>query len=320
MVSKMSENRFPMKLVTHRTGLSAHVLRVWERRYEAVIPERTESNRRYYTEDEVRRLEHLALLTKAGHSISHIAQHSQEQLERLVAEIGDLPAADQSEASGGSTASAPTTAVDSLLEKAWQAVVDLDGVGLEAVLDQATGDIGGSAMIEKVVVPLICRIGSSWDSGEITVAQERVASTVIQEVLLLASRPHSESRGAPTLVIATPAGQMHELGASLVACLARRRGWAVTYLGASIPAAEIAYTVNVKNAPGVALSIVYPMDDPGMADELKRLRTLLPKSCEIVVGGAAADSYSAALEEIGALQIYDLTALKAWLDEKRKPA
>jgi cobalamin-dependent methionine synthase I len=212
----------------------------------------------------------------------------------------------------------PTPTVDPYLDKAWLAVKGMDGTALEAALDMATREIGGSSMIEKVIVPLVSKIGQSWDDGEISVAQERVASTVIQEVLLLAGRPHSETRGAPTLVVATPAGQLHELGAALVVCTARRLGWRVTFLGASIPAEEIAHTASVKEAPAVALSIVYPSDDEGMAGELKRLRRLLPDGCDILVGGRASEAYRGALDEIGAKQLGPLSELKDWLDTERK--
>ena len=188
---------------------------------------------------------------------------------------------------------------------------------LERVLDKATLEIGGSAMIESVIVPLIVRIGDRWDSGEISVAQERAASTVIQEVLILAGRPHSETSGAPNLIVATPTGQVHELGAALVVCTARRRGWSVTYLGASIPAAEIAHAAKVKNARAVALSIVYPSDDQGLPSELKQLRRFLPEECPIVTGGRASEAYQKAFDEIGAKSFGSLDSLKGWLDDQR---
>jgi DNA-binding transcriptional MerR regulator/methylmalonyl-CoA mutase cobalamin-binding subunit len=324
MVSRMSEIRYPMKMVAQRTGLSAHVLRVWERRYEAVTPDRTGTNRRLYSEEEVRRLELMAALTRGGHSISQIAKQSTEALEEMARELPEPVTESQNarqstnghgDGNGNGNGRSP---IDRFLDQAWVAVERMDGAGLEAVLNSATSEIGGSSMIEKVIVPLVARIGEGWDEGEISVAQERVASTVIQEVLLLAGRPHSETRGAPTLVVATPTGQLHELGAALVVCIARRRGWRVTYLGASIPAEEIAHTVTVKEAPAVALSIVYPSDDPGMGAELRRLRQLLPECCSILAGGRASGAYYAALEEIGAKQFASLKGLKDWLDAERE--
>ena len=73
---------------------------------------------------------------------------------------------------------------------------------------------------------------------------------------------------APVLVVATPSGQLHELGALLVGAAAANLGWHVTYLGASLPAAEIAGAALQNRARAVALSLVYPEDDPTLEDEL----------------------------------------------------
>ena len=78
------------------------------------------------------------------------------------------------------------------------------------------------------------------------------------------------------LVVATPAGQIHELGALLVGAAAANLGWHVTYLGASLPAAEIAGAARQNRARAVALSLVYPEDDPRLEGELTRLRESLP--------------------------------------------
>ena len=321
MVSRMSEIRYPMKMVTQRTGLSAHVLRVWERRYEAVNPDRTGSNRRLYSEEEVRRLEMMAKLTRSGHSIGQVAKLETAALQEMVAELSSEDP-NGSNGSGGEgfdeTSRSGMDLVSGFIDRAWKAVGELDSAGLEKVFEDATQRIGGSSMIENVIVPLTVKIGEGWDTGEISVAQERAASTVIQEILLIAGRPHSETSGAPNLLVATPVGQLHELGASLVVCMARRRGWEVTYLGPSIPADEIAHAAKLKGSCGVALSIVYPSDDPGLQDELKRLRRLLDDECEIIVGGRAAAAYSPAHESIGARQIFELGELKDWLDNKRK--
>ena len=305
-----------MKIVTQRTGLSAHVVRVWERRYGAVTPDRTGSNRRLYSEEEIDRLKMMATLTQHGHSIGQIAKLSTAELGDLVAEIPEM-ASEPGKLPPGHEISA---GIAGLHDRAWEAIEALDGKALEEIFDIATREIGGSAMIEKIIVPLIFGIGERWDEGTISVAQERVASTVIQEVLTVAGRPHSETRGAPNLVVATPAGQLHELGAALVVCTARRRGWNVTYLGASIPAEEIAHTANVRESRAVALSIVYPFDDPGLPAELERLRRLLPDECTLIAGGRGVGAYADALEGIGAKQFSDLEKLKTWLDAERQGA
>ena len=123
---------------------------------------------------------------------------------------------------------------------------------------------------------------------------------------------------APALVVATPAGQVHELGALLVGATAANLGWQVIYLGASLPAAEIAGAARQRRARAVALSLVYPEDDPKLEGELSRLRESLPTEVPLLVGGRASLAYREHLEKIGAITMENLTHLGLTLDTLRK--
>ena len=106
----------------------------------------------------------------------------------------------------------------------------------------------------------------------------------------------------------------------LVAAAAASIGWRVTYLGANLPAAEIAGAARRSDAHAVALSLVYPEDDPQLSGDLIRLRELLPPKLPLLVGGRAMPAYRDALEKIGATQVKDLKHLCSTLDDLRKPA
>ena len=305
----MSDFRYPMRLVAQRTGLSPHVLRAWERRYEAVTPERSETNRRLYSEAEIIRLELMARLTEAGNSIRQIAALSTTELETMA---GALPS--PTVTPSRSETSSPDQA---LLEEAWSCVVDLDSPALSKVLNRATVSLGISKFSADLIVPLIERIGTAWKSGEISIGEERAASSLIKEVLFMTSRPFAESSGAPNLVVATPTGQLHELGAVLVSCTARRDGWQVTYLGPSLPAAEIARAAIRNQSLAVGLSIVYPSDDPQLPAELLQLRQSLPDEVSILIGGRSAGYYNETAQEIGAKIVTDLAVLALELDKIR---
>ena len=113
---------------------------------------------------------------------------------------------------------------------------------------------------------------------------------------------------------------MHELGALLAGAAAANLGWHVTYLGASLPAAEIAGAARQNRARAVVLSLVYPEDDARLEGELARLRELLPLETVLLAGGRAMPAYREALEKIGALQLRDLVHLGSVLDDLRKPS
>jgi methylmalonyl-CoA mutase cobalamin-binding subunit len=115
------------------------------------------------------------------------------------------------------------------------------------------------------------------------------------------------------MVVATPAGQIHEFGALLVAATAAIEGWRLTYLGADLPAEDIVEAAILTRPSAVVLSVVFPAGDPMLADELRRLRATLPRTIALVVGGAASSAYSRVLEEIGAVRLGSLEEFRTQL-------
>jgi methylmalonyl-CoA mutase cobalamin-binding subunit len=141
------------------------------------------------------------------------------------------------------------------------------------------------------------QIGELWQRGEITAAHEHFASAIIRDFLTRGGRGYASEEHAPCAIVATPAGQLHELGAVMVAAAASNLGWRAVYLGASLPAAEIAGAAVQNDARVVLLSIVYPADDRQVATDLALLRRLLPSRIEIVAGGRAARAYARTLKD-----------------------
>lgn len=311
----MSEVQHSIKFAARKSGLTPHVIRVWERRYDAVSPDRTDTNRRLYSESEIERLGLLRDLTQAGHSIGQVARLPLEKLRQLAA---DVPASSRSKPA---TRPARKDAADgSFLDECVVAVKALDARALEDSLKHGATALGAQGLLQRVVAPLAQTIGDLWRDGSITAAHEHFASAVIRIYLGHIAKTFAGTEGAPVIIVATPAGQIHELGALLVGAAAANLGWQVTYLGASLPAAEIAGAARQNRARVVALSVVYPEDDSRLDAELTRLRDALPAEVALLVGGRAMPGYRDTLEKIGATEIEDLEHLCLTLDELRKPA
>jgi DNA-binding transcriptional MerR regulator/methylmalonyl-CoA mutase cobalamin-binding subunit len=308
----MAEAHQAIKVVARRTGLSAPVIRIWEKRYGAVEPERTGTNRRLYSEEQIERLSLLRDITQAGHSIGHVAKLPTDQLRGLARE---------SHGTDGQAARARTAApgTASFLSECVAAMKSLDGRALDGTLKRAETELGAHGLLQRLIAPLAQTIGELWREGSITAAHEHFATAVIRVFLSQAAKPFGGTENAPVLLVTTPAGQIHELGALIVGAAAANLGWQVTYLGASLPAAEIAGAARQKRARAVALSLVYPEDDSRLEPELARLRESLPPEVAILVGGRAMPAYRDALGKIGATQVSDLTDLCSTLDDLRKP-
>ena len=131
------------------------------------------------------------------------------------------------------------------------------------------------------------------------------------------SRPIALHPQAPVLVVTTPSGQHHELGAIIVAAAANSMGWRVVYGGACLPAEEIASMAIGQGARAVGLSVVHPMDDPSLSLEFQLLRRLLPASIPILVGGRASSAYQSDLDAVGAIRVGNLESLRQQLNRLR---
>jgi len=304
------EHRYPIRVVAAKTGLSTHLIRMWERRYAAVEPSRTDSKRRLYTDDDINRLSLLRRATQAGASIGQIAHLSEADLEELVASYERL---------APDTALKPARSVDAeyFLKLALEAIEALDSHATESALLQASVSLGRTVLLENVLRPLLLKIGDDWATGRLKVAHEHLASEVIHAFLghIVDNTPVSAS--APSIVIATPAGQSHEFGALMVAVTAAGVGWKTVHLGANLPAEDIAMAVRQTGATAVALSIIYPPDDPRIHEELRELRQMIGPRCLILAGGRAHHGYARALQEIGAVVADDLLQLTRVLEEAR---
>lgn len=315
------ELKHSIKVVSRKTGLSPHLIRVWEKRYSTTQPQRNEVNRRLYSLEDIERLRLLKRATDSGHSIGDIAHLPTGRLAELMA--GDpaepsLKVEDRRSAVSASATETPVVQPAEWVDKAYVAVKDMDSVALEAVLDAGSVELGQLRLLSDVIVPLVERIGEAWRMGQLKVAHEHVASAAIRTFLGHVARPISLHPSAPILVTTTPAGQLHELGAVLVAAAATNDGWRVVHAGASLPSEEIVTVVHAHRAKAVALSIVHPEDDPHLEEELRRLRRLLPPGVVVLVGGRASGAYGKVLEEIGATRVKTLSELAGILAPLRR--
>ncbi|MDW8366626.1 MAG: MerR family transcriptional regulator [Abditibacteriales bacterium] len=302
-------------MAARKTGLSPHVIRIWEKRYKAVSPQRTPTNRRLYSDADIERLRLLQRATQAGHSIGQIVGLSLEELNELVA------------ADNMSVTAQPTHAVtpqaterllpESYLDTCLDAIKRLDAKTLESTLTRAAVALSQPALLEQLIIPLMQRVGDLWRGGLLKIAHEHLASAIVRTVLGSLEETLSVSQSGPSLVVTTPTGQFHEIGALIAAVTAASEGWRVIYLGPNLPAEEIAGAAQQSQAKAVLLSIVYPSDDPHLVNELKKLRRYLAPETDIVVGGRAADAYNDTLREIGAVILHDMLSLRAYLETLR---
>jgi DNA-binding transcriptional MerR regulator len=254
------------------TGLTVDTLRAWERRYEAVVPGRSDRGRRY-SEHEVARLRRLAELVAQGHPISTIANLPDAELARLL---------DSADALATRT---PRPVDVANLGPLSAALSRYDLESIEATLNRYAAVLPPRELVFSVVLPLLRDIGDRWERQALRPAQEHLVSAIVRSVLGSLLRTIGHPDATPKIVFATPAGERHELGLLCAAVLAASARFGVLYLGPDLPADDILHAATTTGAPIVMVSLTTP--GAAARSEVKAL-TRLPASLELWVGGPEA--------------------------------
>jgi DNA-binding transcriptional MerR regulator/methylmalonyl-CoA mutase cobalamin-binding subunit len=260
------EATYSLGAVVRLTGLSDHVLRAWERRYEAVRPQRTEGGTRRYRESDVERLRLLAAAVENGHPIGDIAQLPDAELRRRVeeADAGPRP---------------PLRAIVDALER-------LDAEAVERLLGMQLAALGGRRFLSSVVEPLLERVGELWEKGDLSVASEHLASTAVRNLLGGALRRVGAALQAPPILFTTLSGDRHELGALACAVVAAELGANAIYLGPDLPPGEIVTAARSTRAAVVAVGVSRYAPVRQREKAVRELHAALPRGIALWVGGA----------------------------------
>jgi MerR family transcriptional regulator, light-induced transcriptional regulator len=305
--------QYLISTVSRRSGVKTDLVRAWERRYQAVSPTRTTGGHRVYTDLDIARLKLLLQATNNGHSISQIAQFSLEDLKKLLKEepvevVVNSYRVAQSDSERGYLA-------EDYIKKCYAAVLAFNARDLESHFENAIVELGSQAFIELLLEPLLTLIGDRWKTGELRPVHEHMASSIVRSLTYILRNNSPCPPNAPKMIVSTPIGQLHELGALLAAIIAELKGWQVTYLGANLPAEEIAAAVKFTSARVVTLSISFSADDQVVPKEIRRLKKLIGSNVSLIVGGRSAAHYKSLLDEVGVLNIQSYEHFRCILDD-----
>ena len=295
----MSEPRYRIGTLARLTGVTTHAIRIWERRYNALAPSRTAGGARLYTDADVQRLRLIKKLLERGYTISAVANLDMAELARLA------PAEAASSSAGGAIGARAQATVDDLLG----AIAELDLERAGRTLQQASNAFSPHDLVTQVLAPALDQVGHRWESGEFCIASEHAASAMLRTQLgaILAAQPVNGK--APT-VCTTLAGEQHELGALLAAVVIAMQGRRAIFLGANLPAEQIAEAVRLAKAGSVALSLV-GLSAEAARVELLALCKLLPPGVQLLVGGRRVAELPGLPERVQVLS--SLQELEGWL-------
>lgn len=224
-------NAFTIKDLENLSGIKAHTIRIWEQRYSFLSPQRTETNIRYYSNDELQKILNIALLNKYGYKISHIDRMTSAEINEKILSLSQAEAQQE-------------RVVNELIHH----MVNVNMEAFEQVVDSYVRVRGIEKAIMLILFPFLERVGILWLTNHINPAQEHLVTNIIRQKLIVGidgirSMVHTRK----TILLFLPEGEHHELGLLFVYYLLKSRGVNVLYLGANVPMKDVEYVANLKN-------------------------------------------------------------------------
>lgn len=261
--------QYSIKDLEKVTGIKAHTIRIWEKRYGIVEPVRSDTNIRSYTDNDLKKLLNISLLNRHGIKISKLANMSLDEIQKMVIDLTQKPEDADSK-------------IDSLL----MAMIDLDENRFTETYNFIVDKIGFESAFINVLRPFMNKAGVLWMAGTINPAQEHFVSNLVRQKLIaeidkLDSLP---LKNAKHFLLFLPEGELHELGILFMYYLIKKRGHIVLYFGQSTPISSIIEAAELWQPDFLVFSLVNPMVFNEIDSFLERIRASFPDQ-KILVNG-----------------------------------
>src|SRR6056297_2345134 len=261
--------RYSIRELEKLTGIKAHTIRIWEKRYKIIKPERTNTNIRYYCDDDLKKLLNIAILNRQGYRISDIAKMKNSEISEKVM---------------GFTYS--SSDVESQIEKMVIAMVDLDEANFDKIISNAIMHDGFEQTIIKLIFPFFEKIGVLWQTGSINPAQEHFVSNLFRQKIMVAidNLMIPDKKNAKKFILFLPENEFHELGLLFYNYLIKKAGQSVIYLGSSVPFNDLVETNKLIQADYLFTSITTCLTGEKLDQYVRDLASTFPKQDIFIAG------------------------------------
>ncbi len=260
---------YSIKDLEQYTGIKAHTIRVWEKRYKIVKPRRTTTNIRYYCDEDLKKLLNVSLLNKKGHKISNIVKLSCTEINEKIMNLAYH-----------------SNDTESQVEGLVLAMIDMDDKKADKILGAAIINYGFEDAIYKIIYPFFERIGLLLQTNVISPAQEHFISCLARQKLIVAidSLIDQSRDDAQTYLLFLPENEYHELGLLFYQYLIKKNGHHVVYLGQNSPTEAVLAVGDTKKVNCLLTSFIVNIDADEMQTYLNKLSESLPEKKIFVTG------------------------------------
>ncbi|MBK7390451.1 MAG: MerR family transcriptional regulator [Bacteroidia bacterium] len=270
-------NHFSIKDIENLTGIKSHTLRIWEQRYGIPSPKRTETNIRYYDDEDLKLLLNVSMLNKQGHKISQLTSLSKAELENMAL-----------------TYSEDVTDEGIQLDTMLAAMFNLDETAFEKILSSHLLKFGLEYTMTHLFFPFLKRIGVLWQTGQVNPAFEHFMSNLIRQKLIVAidAQVYSVKPESKKFILFLPEGEMHEIGLLFANFVLRARGHQTIYLGQNLPYTDLDAIISQYKANYVMAVLTSIPSKSGIQDLINSLATRYPNQTMLLSGMQVANQIS----------------------------
>lgn len=249
------------------SGIKAHTIRIWEKRYGLLVPERTSTNIRFYTDEELKHLLNVAALVKRGHKISKVAAYTNQRIQDEVLKLNQ-----------------EASSLDDFIDQLVIHIINFDTDEFESLLDTFQNRMGFEKLVTDLVFPLFRKVGIFWQIGSIFPAQEHLVSNLIRQRFIVESTKFKPSGNAKTALLFLHENEMHELSLLFSRYLALKYNYQTIYLGQNVPFDDLKAISGNKQIDLVITVFVNAMEKEEIEKYLDDLCALL-KTVPVIVSG-----------------------------------
>jgi DNA-binding transcriptional MerR regulator len=287
---------YSIKDLENFTGIKAHTIRIWEKRYNLVEPKRTCTNIRYYDDEDLKKLLNVSILNKNGIKISNIVNLSDEAINEKVLSMA-------------STHSDTESQVENLVV----AMIELDENKFEKIFNTAVINMGFEEAVIRILYPFFVKIGVLWQIGSINPAQEHFISNLVRQKLIVAIDGLVEPYRVNTrsFLLYLPEGEHHELGLLFYYYILKKNGHKVIYLGENVPFNGLLEVAKVKKVDAILTAFVAAITEEEFKEYLQKLSENFEKT-PIYLNGLQASLFDVKFPENITL-IHDVAEFKKLL-------
>jgi len=262
-------NQYAIKDLERLSGIKAHTLRIWEQRYGILKPERTDTNIRYYTSDDLKRILNISLLNCNGFKISKIAKLQDNEIIKQAQSILN-------------NYNKESDQIDNLV----LCMMEMNELKFEKIISNCIIHFGFENTIEKIIFPFMRQIGNMWQVGIVNILQEHFITHLVRQKIIvgidgLFPEPLTNPK---TFLMYLPSNELHELGLLYCNFLIKAKGHKCLYIGQSVPFNDLFSISNIANPDIIVTTFTNRMEGISTQEYLNNLANSFQNSTIMVSG------------------------------------